>query len=380
MWYTLHVTDITPLPDRSVDRFDDNDPTRSWTLAARSYTDPAWYERERETLFTTSWLYACHVSEVRDPGAFVTLDVVGQRVFVIRQGDGSLSGFFNVCQHRGHSLLEGRGVISNLITCPYHAWAYDTAGALQGARMSDRMEGFDHADFSLPGIAVEEFCGFVFVNLDAGATSMDDTYPGLRTAVLELEGNPESLELQSTSTFDIAANWKNVGDNLLECYHCHPAHRGFIDLIDMDHYLNETHEMWSIQSGPGRSENNTYDVTTGPNGFASIFAFPNVSFGRLPGMAGIFVFNFTPTGTETTRQDLIYFADQAEPTETEASAFEFFNEVLGPEDVALVEDVQVGLRSLGYHQGRFICIPDRPEISEHAVHHFHQMVRAVVAG
>jgi len=373
------MTDITPLPDRSVDRFDDNDPTRSWTLAATTYFDPDWYERECRTVFASNWIYACHRTEVADRGAYVTLDIVGQRVFVIRQDDGSLRGFFNVCQHRGHSLLEGAGVVSSLITCPYHAWAYDSTGTLQGARMSDRMEDFDHADFALPGIAVEEFCGFVFVNLEAHAASMDDTYPGLRAAVLELHDAPESLTLQSQSSFDIAANWKNVGDNLLECYHCHPAHRGFVDLIDMDGYVNETHDMWSVQSGPARSDSDTYAVTTGPRGFASIYAFPTVSFGRLPGMAGVFIFSFTPTAPEQTRQDFVYFSDDTDATDTEIAAFEFFDEVLGPEDVALVEDVQVGLRSLGYHQGRFICIPDRPEISEHAVHHFHRMIRSAVS-
>lgn len=343
-------------------------------MAASYYVDPQIFAEEQHAVFARSWLYSGHVSQVREPGAYLTLDVAGQRVFVIRNEAGELNGFFNVCQHRGHSLLEGSGTVTKLITCPYHAWAYGTDGTLQGARMSDRMDEFDYSEFALPRIAVEEFCGFVFVNLDPDAAAIDEVYPGLRSAILGICDDPESLIEAQTSVFDIAANWKNVGDNLLECYHCHPAHRGFVDLIDMDGYLNETHDNWSVQSGPSRRVNDVYNVESGATGFTSIFMWPNVSFGQLPGHEGVFIFNFTPTAVEATRQELVYFAPSSELTTTEHAAFGFFNDVLGPEDVALVENVQVGLRSLGYHQGRFICIPDRPEISEHAVHHFHTMV------
>lgn len=366
-------------PDRSVDQFNDLDATKSFTLAADLYTDPAVLDAEKTAVFARSWIFGTHVSNVAEPGAYVALEIVGQRVFIIRSADGELHAFFNVCQHRGHSLLEGSGVVTSLITCPYHAWAYQTNGRLKGARMSDRMDDFDLDDFTLPSVAVEEFCGFVFVNLDPDALPMDQVYPGLRAAVSELCDDPASLVHVNSSAFDIAANWKNVGDNLLECYHCHPAHKAFVDLIDMDGYLNELHQNWSIQSGPANTSNDTYNVDSGAEAFASIFIWPNVSIGRLPGQGGVLIFNFTPTGPETTHQMLSVYAPSSDVPASEVAAFAYFNDVLGPEDVKLVEDVQVGLRSLGYHQGRFICIPDRPEISEHAVHHFHTMVRQALA-
>lgn len=365
-------------PDRKIDRFD-NDPTQSFTLAANMYIDPAVLVAERERIFWRSWQFVGHASEVTAPGSFVTADIAGQRVFVIRSKDGELRAFFNVCQHRGHSLLEGRGVVSNLITCPYHAWAYGSDGRLEGARMSDRMADFDFDDFTLPSVAVEDFCGLLFVNLDPSACPMDQVYPGAKERVQSIFGDSAELVEQNVSVFDIAANWKNVGDNLLECYHCHPAHKGFIDLIDMDGYFNEIYENWSIQSGPANVDNNTYEVSSGAEGFTSLFLWPSLSIGALPGMKGLFIFHFTPIDVELTHQTLTYYAPTVEPTETETNALDFFDNILGPEDVDLVENVQVGLRSLGYHQGRFICIPDRPEISEHAVHHFHSMVRAALA-
>lgn len=365
-------------PDRTIDRFD-ADPTQSFTLAADYYTNPAIFADEQTRIFHRSWQFAAHVSELREQGAYVTVDIAGQRVFVIRSSDGALRAFFNVCQHRGHALLEGTGTSNNLITCPYHAWAYDDAGRLKGARMSDRMADFDFDDFTLPEVAVEVFGGVVFVNLDPEARPMRETFPGAEQVIVDYCGDPDELVVASKTTFEIAANWKNVGDNLLECYHCHPAHKGFVDLIDMDGYVNETHENWSLQSGPSRAENSTYPVTSGATGFWSLFLWPNCSFGQLPGLEGLFLFEFSPTATEQTLQTLTYCSPSANLTETETSALDFFNTVLGPEDVALVENVQQGLHSLGYHQGRFICIPDRPEISEHAVHHFHSMVLASLA-
>jgi len=203
---------------------------------------------------------------------------------------------------------------------------------------------------------------------------MDTCYPGLSEAVSALHQNPDTLSLARDSTFDIAGNWKNVGDNLLECYHCHPTHKDFVDLIDMSAYRNDTFERWSIQTGPASTGNGVYEVTSGAAGFTSAFAWPNISFGQLPGHRGIFIFHFVPTGPETTRQRVAYYSPDGEENHVEEAAFDYFNNVLGPEDVALVENVQIGLRSQAYHQGKFICIPDRPEISEHAVHHFQSMV------
>lgn len=365
-------------PDVSVDRFD-QDPRQSFTLAATYYTDPEVYADERRKIFHQSWQYVAHVSEVAEPGQYVTAEIAGQRIFVMRSAEGELRSFFNVCLHRGHSLLSGAGSIGKTITCPYHAWAYSPDGQLVGARMADRMDDFNFEDFRLPEVAVEDFCGFVFVNLDPDPRPMSEVYPGAAEAIQQMAPDAAAFKLMDLSTFDIAANWKNVGDNLLECYHCHPAHRSFVDLIDMSTYRNETFENWSVQAGEYDASNETYDVEDGRPGFTSLFLWPNVSIGHIPGLRGLFVFHFVPTEPEQTFQTLTWLSPDGEQSVTEERAASWFNDVLGPEDVLLVEDVQVGLRSLGYHQGRFICIPDRPEISEHAVHHFHSMVLAALA-
>ena len=366
-------------PDRSIDGFDDQ-AARSTTLPATMYFDPLVYAEEQEKIFQNSWQFVAHGAEVVSPGQYVTADITGQRIFVIRGDDGELGGYFNVCLHRGHSLLSGSGTVGKMITCPYHAWVYNRSGQLKGARMSERMDEFDYSNFELPDLAVEEFCGLVFVNLSIHARPMEEVYPGLAEAIRQICPEPANLRVASQETFEIAGNWKNVTDNLLECYHCHPAHKAFVDLIDMDNYSQITHQNWSISSGPVNPDNGVYAVTDGAQDFASIYMWPNLSIGRIPGQAGILLFRIAPTAPEHTTQILTFLSPGGDPTETEKNAFEYFNTVLGPEDVNLIEDVQRGLHSLGFHQGRMICIPDRPEISEHGVHHFQSMVRAALAG
>lgn len=362
-------------PDKSLDQFDPN-AEQSFTMPARIYCDPDFLEQEKRQVFWKSWIYAGHISALREPGDYITLDLTGQRLFVIRQADGELGGFFNVCQHRGHSLLKGSGKAHRLIVCPYHGWSYDQTGKLIAANNCDQVAQFRREDFSLPSIHVDQIAGFVFVNLDPQAKPMREVYPGAEDKLREFCFKPETLIADENVDFDIKGNWKNVGDNLLECYHCSTAHKAFVDLVDMNTYKVETHRYWSIQYGTCRPNNTAYayDGDHERQTFVTLYLWPNMSFTQFPGTKGLSVFAFYPTGAEDTHQIFAYHRPQSEPTSAEKAALKYFADVLGPEDVDLVEDVQKGLHSLGYHQGRIMVDAKRSEISEHALHHFQNLV------
>jgi choline monooxygenase len=362
-------------PDRSVDRFD-RDPEFSYTIPAHLYFDPGVLEEEKSRIFRKSWQLAGHASDLRLPGSYVTVEVAGQQVAVVRGKAGELSAFFNVCQHRGHLLLHGKGQIKNVITCPYHAWAYDHAGHLVAAPKCQSVKGFDKADFTIPAVRVEEFFGFVFVNLDPDARPMRDVYPGLEQFLGTHIEHPGGFNRLREIAFDIKGNWKNVGDNALECYHCDTAHKAFVDLVDMDSYRVECFDNWSMQIGDCRSNNTAYnyegaEVCGGQ--FVFVFMFPALALTRFAGAQGIFTFSFLPTAPEMTHQVANYYGPGDELTAAEAGMMDYFNDVLGPEDVSLVENVQKGLHSDGYYQGRFIIDESRGATGEHAVHHFHSM-------
>lgn len=359
----------------AADRFD-ADPARSYTLAAPYYFDPEVYARELDEIFYRSWNYVAYAGELASPGSYVTTRIGDQGVFVIRGKDGELRAFHNVCAHRAHELLQGSGT-AKVITCPYHAWSYRLDGRLRTARGSEKVEGFDRSEFCLKPLAVETYAGFVFVNLDRSAPSLAGLAGRLEQEIRSYAPELDRLKFAHRLTYELKANWKNVVDNFLECYHCPPAHPAFVDLVEIKGYRTVCHDLYSSHiSPPGRADNKAYsfDAATGAKDFAAWWLWPNVTFITFPGSPNIAVLHIMPTGPETTREHLDFFFADSTPTAAEMEAIRYTDEVLQVEDIGLVESVQRGLHSRGYHQGRYIVDPERTDISEHGVHHFHGLV------
>ncbi|MEZ5775094.1 MAG: ring-hydroxylating oxygenase subunit alpha [Hyphomicrobiaceae bacterium] len=361
-------------PARPAGRFR-RDPERSYTLPASYYFDPDIYRREREAIFYRSWNYACHLSQVAQPGDFVTVPVADQGIVVIRGRDGVLRGFYNVCSHRAHELLKGCGN-ARLITCPYHAWTYQTDGRLRSAVGQKKVADFDAREFALREVRVETHAGFVFVNLDPQAPALAGLADGFEAEVRHHCPDIDKLVFSRRITYELKANWKNVVDNYLECYHCTVAHPAFVDLVDIKCYRTRTYGIYSTHiSPPGRTQNTAYTLPSGEEGeFAGLYLWPNVAMNVFPGRANLGVLHIIPTGPETTLEHFDFFFLDRTPTAGEEEAIRYLDEVLQPEDIGLVESVQRGLHSRGYTQGRFIVDKDRTFISEHGLHHFHSLV------
>ena len=102
-------------------------------LHAEYYVSEDVFAEERERLFFKSWQYACHISELDQPGDYVTTDILGQNVLVLRDQTGDIRAYYNVCPHRGHKLAEGAGQ-KGVIVCPYHHWSFSLDGSLRSMR------------------------------------------------------------------------------------------------------------------------------------------------------------------------------------------------------------------------------------------------------
>ena len=370
-----------PLPDTHLPgfSFDDNPETAS-TLPAYTYFDRDWFELEKRHIFRQNWRFVGHVGNLQRPGDYLTDTIVDQPIFVLRCHDGSIRAFHNACRHRAHPLLtEVQGSLkSKLITCPYHAWAYDSHGQLQAAPHCDSIRGFDKSEIRLDQLKVEIILGFIFVNADTQAAELrPQIAPGM-DRLAELLPDLETYRLAESVVFDIAGNWKNVGDNLLECYHCQPAHKAFVDLVDMQSYRVEVSGIFSWQGGICRARNSAYNLPEGLSDnereFAAFYVWPDVAFVLFPGSRAIASFVFGATAPESTRQVFSVYSPDGELDEVGRDIFRYFGEVLGPEDVDLVENVQKGLHSMSYQRGRFFVDPARSYYSEHAVHHLHSLV------
>ena len=365
------------VPDRPFDP----DPRRSYTLPARYYWDAGIHARETEAVFHRAWLCLGHAEAVRAPGDYATFRVGDQNIVAIRGKDGSLRAFYNVCQHRGHELLKGAGN-RKVITCPYHAWSYHADGRLRSARGSERVADFDAAEFGLKPVRIEEFCTFVFVNLDAEAAPLATQCDGLADDILGHAPDLDRLTHAHRLTFDVNANWKSVVDNFLECYHCPVAHPAFVGLVDMDTYAIVNHGIYSTHHAvAGTKENKAYDVSGADVTVHAVWwLWPNTCFLRYPGSGNMMTMRMVPTGPEETRWIIdFHFLDRT-PDAAQRAAIEYVDDVLTPEDIGIVESVQRGLRSRGYNQGRFMVDEVRSGASEHGVHHFHSMVLDALGG
>ena len=146
------------------------------------YTDSGVFERERQRIFQRSWQLIAHQSQLPNPGDYLTFSLGDDHLFALRGADNQIRVFFNVCQHRAHELLNGQGN-TRLIACPYHAWTYELDGRLRKARNSDRVAGFDASSICLTEARCELFCGFIFVNLDSDAPSMEALFPGVQAEI-----------------------------------------------------------------------------------------------------------------------------------------------------------------------------------------------------
>ena len=360
------------------DRTFSRNPAEGFTMPARLYHDPQIFHAERAAIFFRSWIYIGHVSQVTEAGQYIQARIHDQNVFVIRDRAGALNGFFNVCMHRGHELLDGSGK-TNLIRCPYHAWAYDLDGTLKAARNSENVEGFDKCAFSLKPVRVEVFCGLVMVNLDPDAVPFAEQTGELEAEIRHYVPSVDRLAFAQRDTYDVAANWKTMIDNFLECYHCHCAHKDFVDLVDMDSYRTVVHGIYSSQlaDAPRTTKANAFEFEPGEVdfGYAGWFVWPNLSIWAYPGEPNLSVLQMNPgNGPESCIEYQDWFVPEGRPTKQLADAMAYQKDVLQPEDIGLCESVQRGLHSLAYNQGRFIVDRGRTELSEHAVHHFQSMV------
>ncbi len=358
----------------------EDDPELASTLPGYTYWDRDWFEREKQRIFRRNWRCVGHVSDLPDVGDYLAHRLVDQPVMVLRAPDGAIRAFHNVCKHRAHMLVrEEQGNLGTaLITCPYHAWAYDMDGQLRTAPHCERIRGFSRSEIRLDPVQVEVIAGFIYINLTPDASPLLPEIASAMDRFQALCGNLAGLRRAASVIFDVAGNWKNVGDNLLECYHCHPAHKAFVDLVDMDTYRVETERLWSWQGGICRPRNLAYRIPDGLDDaereFVTLYVWPDMSFTRFAGSDAVATFVFEALAPEETRQVFTVYTPSGELDPVSSDIYRYFRDVLGPEDVDLVESVQKGLHSVSYDRGRFFVDKDRSWFSEHAVHHFHALV------
>jgi nitrite reductase/ring-hydroxylating ferredoxin subunit len=192
---------------------------KATTLPARFYTDPDVFAAEREAIFARSWISVARLEDLAVTGDYVTFAIAGEPVVVVRDRDGALRAFSNVCRHRNMTIVEGTGS-AKALQCPYHLWTYRLDGTLARAPGMERAIGFDPATVCLPELRVEDWLGWVFVNLDPEAAPLAPQLTGLEAICA-----PHDLgSMRRVGVLDYPSpwNWKISVENFAESYH-HPG-------------------------------------------------------------------------------------------------------------------------------------------------------------
>jgi Rieske 2Fe-2S family protein len=201
------------------------------TLPASWYFDQDHYRREISTIWWRDWLLVERCDALEKPGAYRVFDVGGQKIIVTRTEDGSLKAFHNTCRHRGAELCATeQGVFPRgRIVCPYHAWTYSLDGELTGTPRAFLPDDFDAAAHHLYEVAVDDWGGFIFINLDSNPGPLVRT---LADHVEDVANWPlTDLAVAHRERHRIACNWKVFWENFLECYHCPKIHRDLCNLV-----------------------------------------------------------------------------------------------------------------------------------------------------
>ena len=352
------------------------------TLASRFYTDPAILEIEKSCIFRRTWHLVGTLHQacgevngtkrtISDLESFFTADVVGEPVIVVRDKQGELRAFSNVCRHRAGPIALGSGC-RNVLRCQYHGWTYTLDGRLIGTPEVEGVEFFDRSTMGMVPLRCETWGQFIFVNFDLQAEPLS-AYLGKipeQASAFQFDG----LEFAERRDYVIDCNWKVYVDNYLEGYHIPIAHPGLMKEIDYAQYRTDTFRYYSQQFAPIRAmkpedaADRLYAPGTGLREALYFWIFPNLMLNIYPDNISTNV--IVPLSHEKTLTIFEWFShdvNQAKTRERTQRAVAFSDEVQ-QEDIGLCENVQKGLRSSTYDRGRYSVK------RENGVHHFHMLL------
>ena len=352
------------------------------TLASRFYTDPSILEIEKARIFRRTWQlvgtldHACGEVNglqrtIADRETFFTAEVAGEPIVVVRDKEGTLRAFSNVCRHRAGPIALGSGC-KNVLRCAYHGWTYTLDGRLIGTPDVEGVEFFDRSTMGMVPLRLETWEQFIFVNFDRGAEPLSAYLGDIPEQARGFQF--AGLQFAERRDYVINCNWKVYVDNYLEGYHIPIAHPGLMREIDYSQYRTDTFRYHSQQFAPIRamkaedSGDRAYAPGSGTQEALYFWIFPNLMLNIYPdNVSTNLIVPLSQDKTLTIFEWFFHDIASAKVQERMKKAIAFSDEVQ-QEDIGLCESVQRGLQSALYDRGRYSVK------RENGVHHFHMLL------
>jgi choline monooxygenase len=359
-------------------RFDATLPLeQAQTIPSVWYHDSEIHAAECRAVFGSTWQVVGRAEQVAEPKSFITADLAGEPILVVRDESGMLRGFHNVCRHRAAPVMtEPEGHASRL-RCRYHGWTYDLAGCLRGTPEFDGVAGFRREENGLATVAVAEWGPFAWVNLGTLGASVPP--PLLEQYVAPLPERTCGLGLNGLRFFDrreyrLACNWKVFVDNYLDGgYHVNTVHPALAGVLDYSKYRTEIFDHTSVQTSPlkapeaGPEDGSVANVRAG-DAAHYWWIFPNLMINLYQGVMDTNL--VLPLGPDACRVVFDFYFAEVEGEEARRFATQSMQVAhqIQLEDQGICEEVQRGLASRSFDTGRFSVR------REAAGYHFHRLL------
>jgi choline monooxygenase len=335
------------------------------TIPAPWYVDSRIADLEAGAVFSKTWQMVGRVEQVERPGQFVTANVAGEPIVVVRGNDGVLRGFYNVCRHHAAAVVTEPCGQAFILHCPYHGWNYGLDGSLKGMPEFDGVKNFERQQNGLAPVKAETWEKFVFVNLDPEAMPLPEFLGGLVNRMVPL--GVSKLHYFDNRVYDINCNWKVFVDNYLDGgYHVPHLHKGLNSVLDYKEYTIENEDRYCLQSSPmvSSSEDAATGATRKGDRAWYFWQYPNLMINCYEGYMDTNL--VLPVDVDHCRVIFdFYFADVSDAHREYNQQSVAVGARVQDEDLGICEAVQRGLKSRVYGAGRLSV---RREAGEHLFH------------
>jgi phenylpropionate dioxygenase-like ring-hydroxylating dioxygenase large terminal subunit len=353
-------------------------------LPNQFYTDPAVFEEEKKKVFFRNWAALGFISDAPEPGDAKPLTFLGQPLVMIRDKDGSLRVFQNICRHRGMILIDKPGKIQRAIRCPYHSWCYELDGRLRttphvGGPGTNRHDAIKRDELGLFEVRSHVWLGIVFVNLDGNAPAFNDYAASAIARYADFDRPLYKCGDEGTFTMEVQGNWKLAIENGAESYHLPWVHPGLNSYSRLeDHYHLDLGDPFCGQGTTVYSPMLTEDGRRFPafggqdpkweKGAEYPMFFPNVMIGLQNDHTYGFIV-VPETHDRSVEHVQIYYTDPKVADEEWREMREINARTwrsVFDEDIFVVEGMQRGRHASMFDGGKFSPVMDNPTHDFHA--------------
>ena len=363
------MTDLNQKLAATLALYNDSAPlAEAFTIPAPWYLDASVAERERTHVFSNTWQAVGRLGQVASPGDFFTTELAGEPLLIVRDAQGQLRAFYNVCRHHAAAVASAPCGHAQSFRCPYHGWNYGLDGTLKGMPEFAGVCNFRREENGLVPVAVGTWENFIFISLSPNPAPLAEFLGDLiaRIAPLQLT----SLHFHSRKEYILNCNWKVYVDNYLDGgYHVPHLHKGLNSVLDYTHYTIENGANYCLQSSPMVASDNPdahADVSATRTGDRAWYywLYPNFMLNIYDGVMDTNL--VLPLGVNKCRVIFdFFFADISPERAAYNAASVATSNTVQDEDEAICESVQRGLASRAYGAGRLSV---RREAGEHLFH------------